>query len=796
MITPKSGRRTRATWSALFGVVPDHGLHRRPSDVLRVIVGVLVAAFGVVAARNYSSFEQAVHSAFAALPQIFGQIFRIANGGGIVTAVGVVFVVALSSRRIRFIGSLLVTAALAFGSAALLQTLVNAPGAVEAAQKQLASYPEYPSIRLVTVAAIFFVAGPELTRPSRRLMMFLLVLVSASSVSVTDGYPAGIIGSLFLGWALAALVHLAFGSPDGAPDPDEVSADLATIGVDVINLQPSAFQAWGEKAYDSPSDEKHLRVVVIGRDATDGQLLTKVARFVWFKDSGPTISFSRQQQIEHRAYYLLLAERAGVSAPRVVTTATIGARRDSVLVMESLGGPTLDQLPSSSVTPELLQAAWKQLSELHNAGIAHGGIWSASFRKVSDDSVAFTDLATANARPDSDELLADRVALLVASSQLATVDVAVQAAFDSLGPASLAECLTMMQLSSLPRVSRKSADGLKKLCKQLRDAVSTKTGIDPPKLVEVRRVSPGAIAVAAATILGAYLLIGQLAHVDWATIFDDAQWSWVVATAVIAQVPILGMAMAKLGSVEQQLPLRPVIALVIGTKFTGLVGGGVTTIALVVRFFQKQGLKPAIAVTAGLLNSVASGFTQVLFLGGAIIIGASSFSLKRGGSDGSLSGKLLIGAAVLALVTAVAFLVPGLRHRLGGYLLPQLRSARQNLSAVLRDPRKGAQLIGGNMISQLFYAVALWAALHAYGESLGLVQLIVINSLASILGGIAPVPGGIGVIEAGLIGGFTAAGIPDQQAIAATFTARMFTSYLPPVFGWLAISWMRKRDLV
>lgn len=796
MIIPKSGRRTRATWGALFGVVPDHGLHRRPSDVLRVITGALIAAFGVVAARNYSSFEQAVHSAFEALPEIFGKIFRIANGGGIAVAIGVVFIVALSSRRIRFIGSLIVTSALALGTTALLQHLVNAPEAVDAARKQLSSYPEYPSARLVAVAAIFFVAGPELTRPSRRLLMFLLVLVSASSLSVTDGYPAGIVGSLFLGWSLAALVHLAFGSPDGAPDPGEVAVDLASIGITVGDLKSSALQAWGEKAYDGPSNGKHLRIVVIGRDATDAQLLTKVARFVWFKDSGPTISLSRQQQIEHRAYNLLLAERAGVAAPRVVATATIGARRDSVLVMESVGGPSLDQLPSGSVTPTLLDAAWKQLSELHAAGIAHGGIWSASFRRVADDEVAFTDLATANAAPETDELLADRVALLVASSQLTSVDVAVQAAFNSLGSTQLGDCLTMMQLASLPRVSRKSADGLRKLCSQLRDVVCAKTGIEPPKLVEVRRVSPAAIAVAGATILGAYLLIGELAHVDWATIFDDARWSWVIATAVIAQIPILGMAMAKLGSVNQQLPLRPVIALVIGTKFTGLVGGGVTTIALVVRFFQKQGLKPAIAVTSGLLNSVASGFTQVLFLGGAIVIGASSFSLKRGGSDSGLSGKLLIGAAVLALVSAVAFLVPGLRHRLGGYLIPQIRSAKENLSAVLRDPRKGAQLIGGNVIAQLFYAVALWAALHAYGESLGLVQLIVINSLASILGGIAPVPGGIGVIEAGLIGGFTAAGIPDQQAIAATFTARMFTAYLPPVFGWMAISWMRKRDLV
>jgi uncharacterized protein (TIRG00374 family) len=114
----------------------------------------------------------------------------------------------------------------------------------------------------------------------------------------------------------------------------------------------------------------------------------------------------------------------------------------------------------------------------------------------------------------------------------------------------------------------------------------------------------------------------------------------------------------------------------------------------------------------------------------------------------------------------------------------------------MRNPRKGIQMLVGNAIAQVFYALVLWAALHVYGESLGLMQLIVINTFASIIGGLAPVPGGIGVIEAGLIGGFTAAGIPDQQAIAATFTARMFTAYLPPIWGWLSINWLRHRDFV
>ena len=50
------------------------------------------------------------------------------------------------------------------------------------------------------------------------------------------------------------------------------------------------------------------------------------------------------------------------------------------------------------------------------------------------------------------------------------------------------------------------------------------------------------------------------------------------------------------------------------------------------------------------------------------------------------------------------------------------------------------QLFGGNLTSQLLYAMVLGAALHAYGESLPLLQLVLINCVASFIGGAAPVP--------------------------------------------------------
>ena len=60
----------------------------------------------------------------------------------------------------------------------------------------------------------------------------------------------------------------------------------------------------------------------------------------------------------------------------------------------------------------------------------------------------------------------------------------------------------------------------------------------------------------------------------------------------------------------------------------------------------------------------------------------------------------------------------------------------------------------------------------------------------------APVPGGMGVIEAGLIGGMTAAGVPQEIAVATTFTARMCTAYLPPIWGWFALQWLRRNEYV
>ena len=57
-------------------------------------------------------------------------------------------------------------------------------------------------------------------------------------------------------------------------------------------------------------------------------------------------------------------------------------------------------------------------------------------------------------------------------------------------------------------------------------------------------------------------------------------------------------------------------------------------------------------------------------------------------------------------------------------------------------------------------------------------------------------PGGAGVVKAGLIAGLTAAGVPEEQAVAAVLIQRFFTAYVPPVWGWFTLTWMRRGEYV
>ena len=168
----------------------------------------------------------------------------------------------------------------------------------------------FPLVRLAIVTAVVSAAAPYVTRPTRRLGQFLVLALALSAMYLGTGYPSDILAALFLGWGVAALVHLVFGSPGGRPTAPR-------------SPRPSRSSAWRRatctwlrrsrragRCSSREDDQGPLWVRVIGRDEADSQFLAKLWRSLVYKDSGPQLYLTRAQDVEHEAYTLLLA-RAG-----------------------------------------------------------------------------------------------------------------------------------------------------------------------------------------------------------------------------------------------------------------------------------------------------------------------------------------------------------------------------------------------------------------------------------------------------------------------------------------------------
>jgi len=85
----------------------------------------------------------------------------------------------------------------------------------------------------------------------------------------------------------------------------------------------------------------------------------------------------------------------------------------------------------------------------------------------------------------------------------------------------------------------------------------------------------------------------------------------------------------------------------------------------------------------------------------------------------------------------------------------------------------------------------LWATFHAFGVSPPL-TVILMGYLIGQLGGLLPIPGGIGGIDLGLIGTLVVYGAPAAATAAAVLAYRIILFWLPLVIGGVAFEGLRR----
>ena len=440
-----------------------------------------------------------------------------------------------------------------------------------------------------------------------------------------------------------------------------------------------------------------------------------------------------------------------------------------------------------------------QLAVLRAARIAHGAI-SPDTIVVGEGSATLVDYRFATAGASEDRLDTDAAGALASMALAAGVERTVASARRVMVTDHLATALPHLQRAGLDPVASRFLRRKKPMLKVLREQGAAAAGVDTPDLDEPRRVSWPNLIMAIGTVIGGWALIAVLINVTKSIdTIKGAEWGWVGVVFVLAQAAYPAEAMAVLGSVLNPLPYGRALALEVANTFVALAGGTVAVLAARVRFFQQQGYSATLAVSSGVLVSTASWIVKtVLFL---IAIPFALHNLNFGEPTNSanhadLVWLVLVVILVVAVGLGLLLAVPRLRRMARDKLRPPLSQVMQQLRSLALHPRKLVQVFGGSIIAQLVIAMSLGASLHAFGQHLSLATLIVVITLASVLGGMSPVPGGMGVVEVGMILGLTAAGISETVAVAAVFVQRLFTAYLPPIWGWFVLAWMRRKDYV
>ncbi|MGZ0202317.1 lysylphosphatidylglycerol synthase domain-containing protein [Streptomyces sp. RM1] len=314
----------------------------------------------------------------------------------------------------------------------------------------------------------------------------------------------------------------------------------------------------------------------------------------------------------------------------------------------------------------------------------------------------------------------------------------------------------------------------------------------PVQPARLERVRPRTLISFIAGAIGAYFLLTQLTHIQFGTLFAQAQWGWVVAAVLFSALSYVAAAMALLGFVPERVPFPRTVAAQVAGSFVKIVApAAVGGVALNTRFLQRAGVRPGLAVAS-------VGASQLFGLGCHILMLLSFGYLTGTEKTPSLSPSrtVIAGLLTVAVLVLVVTSVPFLRK----FVVTRVRSlfagVVPRMLDVLQRPQKLITGIGGMLLLTACFVMCLDASVRAFGDgsaSLSIASVAVVFLAGNALGSAAPTPGGVGAVEASLTLGLIAFGLPKEVAAPAVLLFRLLTLWLPVLPGWLAFNQLTRK---
>lgn len=565
----------------------------------------------------------------------------------------------------------------------------------------------------------------------------------------------------------------------------QMPADLGDMGV-TVTRHPGQdyyrhYQAWSDTG---------LAYELIAMDP--GQELTGTLLEMWnnlrLRGISRWVSPSLKAQAERSSFTTLQALRAGVFTQEPIG---IASASDSIILVMSALPPTtpLTEL-GEAATDEVLDRAWEQLHFAHARGISHRALTPEAVVVDSSSDVWLLDWDSGEVATTELNQSIDIAQMLVLTALAVGPERALDAGRRCVGEETLIACAPVIQKPVLPasinqRLRRSD------LLSELRAALVGDSEAETAPTADLQRFRPRTIFTIAVAFIAVFIVVGSLNFSDIVTTVKSANPWWMLASAVLACLIWVGSAVPLVALSPEKLSLREtLIAQVAASIITIVAPAGVGPAALNLRYLRKRRVPTAMAVTTVTLMQISQALITIILLLIVMVIAGSSLSVSVP------YGTILGVVAVVMVAVGVIVAVPKVRRWIWSKIQPTWQQVYPRLLWIIGQPRRLAAVVGGNLLMNIGYVGAFWTALLAMGGSLNFSTVSITYLTANAAGSFIPSPGGIGTVETALTSGLTVAGISSSVAIATALLYRLVTFYGRIPFGWLAMKYMEKKDMI
>ncbi|MCX4096420.1 lysylphosphatidylglycerol synthase transmembrane domain-containing protein [Nocardia sp. alder85J] len=780
---------------------------RRTSDILRVVLSALLVALVVIGSlitrSRWEALERSLSDILGVLPPDKSNLVYVLYSIAICALPFAILLRLLLRRQFK-----LLVGYVAAGQIAIVLLSLTGTGGLSWPQwhwtgpKQLdtflAQFLDDPRW-IAMLAAVLTVASPWLPASWRRGWWALLLAFVPLHLFVSLVVPSRAIFGLAGGWFIGAVIVLVVGTPALEVPLEAAVRVLAERGYTVTAftvLRPAGPGPLQLAAETGP--RQRLIVEMYGQNQRSYGMLRQVRRYLTFRAGERSPAFaSLRRAVEHRALLGIAIGDLGLASSKPLTVAALGRAwtlyahtvpQGRTLAAEGAGDTTL---PGDQ---GMLTMVWRALQELHRAQISHGDLRAEEIR-ITDGRVLFGGFSLAEFGAYPVRFHSDVAQLLLSTAALFGAEPAVRTARRVFGDEVVLLASRRLTKSALPRHLRRSVRDAGEVMKTVRAQVQEQTGEDRIEAAQITRYSRNQIiqlVLLFALVYVAYPFISQVP--TFFTELGSANWWWALVGLTISALTYVGAAMALWGCAGESVNFRNLLLMQVANTFAATTTpAGVGGLALSVRFLQRGGLGAVRATAAVALQQTVQVVTHVVLLIVFSVAAGVSANLSHFVPSATV---LYFAAGALLGVLGVAILVPTVRRWLRTEVRPQLTEVVHELRALATQPQRLAMIVGGCATTTLGAAGALWAGIEAFGGHTTFVTVTVVTMIGGTLASAAPTPGGVGAVEAALIGGLAAFGVPAAIGVPSVLLYRVLTCWLPVFCGWPIMRWLTDRKMI